>query len=57
METSKDSRQNESPGIRSYRTYEEWKPVSGVDVVNDVNFRSYRTYEEWKLKLSLRMST
>jgi len=34
--------------LRSYRTYEEWKPLSGIWTFTFVNTGSYRTYEEWK---------
>jgi len=34
--------------FRSYRTYEEWKPIYVKDADNGV-VGSYRTYEEWKL--------
>jgi len=33
--------------LRSYRTYEEWKPYRGNRQRTTHN-RSYRTYEEWK---------
>ena len=33
--------------LRSYRTYEEWKP-SLITSILCGGFRSYRTYEEWK---------
>jgi len=32
----------------SYPTYEEWKPITGMNV-NSSSFGSYPTYEEWKL--------
>jgi len=35
--------------VRSYRTYEEWKPGIEDDAVAR-DHGSYRTYEEWKLK-------
>jgi len=38
--------------VRSYRTYEEWKPaVRGFIVLGIAS--SYRTYEEWKLRKSI----
>ena len=36
-------------GLRSYRTYEEWKHRFEFRVVIG-NLCSYRTYEEWKLQ-------
>ncbi len=46
METYLIGKNNKS-FIRSYRTYEEWKLVSGNTFLNS-SFSSYRTYEEWK---------
>jgi len=37
--------------LRSYRTYEEWKPGLSFEYVS-YNSSSYRTYEEWKREIA-----
>jgi len=46
METADGHTQHPGSG-RSYRTYEEWKPVMVRMEMQDES-GSYRTYEEWK---------
>ena len=47
METFVISSKLSLSAISSYPTYEEWKPLSGVNISPDV-LGSYPTYEEWK---------
>ncbi len=48
METSMGGAVFSIVDVRSYRTYEEWKPTKGKNLFGACN-GSYRTYEEWKL--------
>jgi len=39
--------------LRSYRTYEEWKPNIKRTQKLPPSYCSYRTYEEWKHRLQM----